>query len=214
MVGWKVYCRHVFGVCSWGQAKSSPLLAVDAKNPLLMKVAWIQLRLRWKPARRVVGTYWVIRRFTGSYTVQKQTCRYIIQMQISILQNTKTSCSILHFYQRNSLQSQHLLQWSSVPPVLSPSNHKVRGCGIMLTSTGKKGRDQGAALISRAWRTWMRQRQARQNTHSFPSQCQAALLIKPYPTRWIMQQLPCNPPSSFCSSPCCVQPFHPVTCTH
>lgn len=39
VVGWKVYCRHVFGVCSWGQAKSSPLLAVDANNPLLMKVA-------------------------------------------------------------------------------------------------------------------------------------------------------------------------------
>lgn len=39
VVGWKVYCRHVFDVCSWGQAKSSPLLAVDANNPLLMKVA-------------------------------------------------------------------------------------------------------------------------------------------------------------------------------
>ena len=63
--------------------------------------------------------------------------------------------------------------------------------------TPAKGRGQGAALISRAWRTWMRQRQARQNTHSFLSQCRAALLIKPYPTWWIMQQPPCNPPVSF-----------------
>lgn len=124
---------------------------------------------------------------------------------------------LLYFFvmsQWNSLQS--LVSSCYIETVccsFSSSNRQVWSCSIMVTYAGN-GEGPGAALISQAWRTWMRQRQARQNTHSFLSQCRAALLIKPYPTWWIMQQLASNPLSPFCCSPHCIQLSHPVACIH